>query len=55
MIAYLSDESGEYEINILNLKDLKIEAIGLDPGYYYNLVWSPDGKKISLSNNIGQL
>ena len=54
-IAYLSDKSGEYEINILNLKDLKTDTIGLEPGYYYKLVWSPDGKKISLSNNIGQL
>ena len=54
-IAYLSDKSGEYELNILNLKDLKIDVVGLEPGYYYKLVWSPDGKKISLSNNIGGL
>jgi len=54
-IAYLSDRSGEYEINILNLPDLKVDTIALKPGYYYDLVWSPDGKQISLSNNIGEL
>jgi tricorn protease len=54
-IAYLSDRSGEYEINILNLQDLKIDTIRLEPGYYYKLAWSPDGKNISLSNNTGGL
>ncbi|NIP37690.1 MAG: peptidase S41 [Candidatus Dadabacteria bacterium] len=54
-IAYLSDSAGEYELNIQNLSDSAIDAVALKPGYYYNLVWSPDAKYILLTNNIGEL
>jgi len=47
-IAYLSDNSGEYEIYIIK-QDGSEEAIQLTKNaktYKYNLKWSPDGKKI---------
>lgn len=50
-IAYLSDESGEYA---LHLRDQKgggeVKKITLDPSFYYSPRWSPDSKKISLTD-----
>ncbi len=48
-IAYFSDESGEYEI-VLAPHDGKGEKKKFKPGgagFYYNLDWSPDSKKLS--------
>lgn len=54
-IAYLSDSTGEYQLHILNLSDLTTDVIELEPGYYYNPVWSPDAKSVLLINNTGSL
>ena len=54
-IAYFSDESGEYNLTVLDLgKGIK-DTIKLEKGYYYNTKWSPDGKNILFSNNTGSL
>lgn len=48
-IAYWSDQSGEYELTVRDLKEgakeKKLTSIG--PGYRYNLYWSPDSKKLT--------
>lgn len=48
-IAYLSDRSGEYEITVRAAdgsgEEKTLTALG--PGFRYQLVWSPDSKKIA--------
>ncbi len=52
-LAYLSDESGEYELHIRaqngrgKVKKLKL---GDAPSFYYNPTWSPDGKRIAYTD-----
>ncbi len=46
-IAYFSDQSGEYELTLKDLKTLSIKTITkLGPGFRYNIFWSPDSKKV---------
>ncbi len=46
-IAYWSDKTGEYELNIKDLTDGTVKQIGKEgPGFRYNLHWSPDNEKI---------
>ena len=47
-IAYFSDKSGEYQLYIIDVKEKKvIEQFDLSGGgYFYNIIWSPDSKKI---------
>ena len=47
-IAYFSDESGEYALNVRDQKALAPpRVIKLpDPSYFYSPLWSPDSKKI---------
>jgi tricorn protease len=51
-IAYFSDESGEYELKIIDQKGQKrARSITLvDPSFYYEPVWSPDSKKIAFAD-----
>lgn len=56
-IAYVSDESGEYEL-VVAAQDGKgatkrIKVPG--SGFYDRLAWSPDGKKIALTDNSWSL
>ncbi|MRR12323.1 peptidase S41, partial [bacterium] len=56
-IAYVSDESGEYEL-VVRSQDGKgaprrIQVPG--SGFYDRLAWSPDGKKIALTDNSWSL
>ncbi len=49
-LAYLSDESGEYELHIRTQDgrgDVKKFKLGDPPSFYYNPTWSPDGKRIA--------
>ncbi len=49
-IAYFSDESGEYELHLRDqLGKGEVKKITLDekPTFYYNIVWSPDSKKLA--------
>jgi len=51
-IAYFSDESGEYALHIKTMADNKINKIALTgTGFYTNIHWSPDNKKISFVDN----
>lgn len=56
-IAYVSDESGEYELHIKQHDGKgaakKIKLIG--EGFYNALVWSPDSKKITYTDNARTL
>ena len=48
-IAYFSDESGEYELNMRGqdgMGDVKRFNLG-QPSFYYSPTWSPDSKKIA--------
>jgi tricorn protease len=49
-VAYLSDESGEYELHV-RAQDgrgpVKKYKLGDPPSFYYNPTWSPDGKRIA--------
>lgn len=48
MIAYWSDESGEYELTIYNTETETSKKItNLGAGFRYNIFWSPDAKKIA--------
>jgi len=52
-IAYFSDESGEYQIHIRPQKGFgEVVKITLDdkPSFYYVPRWSPDSKKIALTD-----
>jgi tricorn protease len=53
-IAFLSDESGEYELHLRNQDgtgEVKKIKLGEKPAYYSSLGWSPDGKKILYQDN----
>ena len=47
-IAYLSDQSGEYQLALVDQKGTSKPTYVSLPGntYYYNVAWSPDSKKI---------
>ena len=52
-IAYLSDESGEYAIHIRDQNgtgEVQKINLGSPPTFYYDLVWSPDSKKIAYTD-----
>ncbi|HTG93961.1 MAG TPA: S41 family peptidase [Pyrinomonadaceae bacterium] len=48
-VAYVSDESGEYALHIRSLEDDSVKKIAIEqkPSFYWNLVWSPDSKKLA--------
>jgi tricorn protease len=51
-IAYFSDASGEYELNIKDQRGLdpaKAYRLEPSPSFYYTPTWSPDSKKIAYS------
>ena len=56
-IAYLSDESGEYELHIRNqdgkgeVRKIKLSGAG----FYEDLAWSPDNQKIAYTDNSWSL
>jgi len=52
-LAYLSDESGEYELHIRDDHvggAVKKLTLGQAPSYYYSPIWSPDGKRIAYTD-----
>ena len=52
-VAYFSDASGEYNLEIRNqngLGDVKKINLGNPPSFFYSPVWSPDSKKIAYSD-----
>ena len=52
-IAYFSDESGEYALQLRNqtgLGSVKKINLGAPPSFFYNPAWSPDSKKIAYTD-----
>lgn len=55
-IAFWSDQSGEYELTLLNLEnnqEKKLTSYGA--GFRYNLFWSPDSKKLAFIDQLSQI
>ena len=48
-VAYVSDESGEYALHIRSLETDSVKKIAIEqkPSFYWNLVWSPDSRKLA--------
>jgi tricorn protease len=52
-IAYLSDESGEYALHLAaqnGLGPVRKIPLGDPPSFFYRPQWSPDGKKLALTD-----
>jgi len=52
-IAFFSDESGEYELHIVDqsgLGSVKKINLGNPPSFFYGPLWSPDSKKIAYTD-----
>ncbi len=51
-VAWLSDQSGEYEIHIIDRKgeEKSVKLTDLGKGYRHTLRWSPDGSKIAFTD-----
>jgi len=52
-IAYISDESGEYNVYIVDQmgKEEAIKLTGFKDGYRHTLRWSPDSKKLAFTDH----
>ncbi|MCF8309364.1 MAG: PDZ domain-containing protein, partial [Bacteroidales bacterium] len=51
-VAYLSDQSGEYEIHIIDREghEESVQLTDHEDGYRHTLRWSPDGSKIAFTD-----
>ena len=52
-IAYFSDESGEYALHLreqTGMGEVKKISLGNPPSFFYSPVWSPDSKKLALTD-----
>jgi tricorn protease len=52
-VAYLSDESGEYQLHIKSpdgMGEARKISLGTTASFYYSPVWSPDSKKIAYTD-----
>ncbi len=52
-IAYFSDESGEYALNLRDqngMSEVKKISLGNQPSYFYSPKWSPDSKRIAFTD-----
>ena len=48
-VAYVSDESGEYELHVRSLENDAVKKIKIEqkPSFYWDLGWSPDSTKLT--------
>ncbi|MGH9959542.1 MAG: protease, partial [Pyrinomonadaceae bacterium] len=48
-VAYVSDASGEYAIQVRSLENDSVKKIRIEqkPSFYWGLVWSPDSRKLA--------
>ena len=51
-VAYMSDESGEYALHVRSLDNESVKKIRIEPkpSFYWDLVWSPDSKKLTCAD-----
>ena len=52
-VAYLSDESGEYQLFLKNpdgMGEARKISLGTPASFYYEPVWSPDSKKVAFTD-----
>ena len=51
-VAYFSDETGEYFLHVRSLQDNSVKKISIEkqPSFYWNLIWSPDSKKLAFND-----
>ncbi len=55
-IAYFSEESGEYALHMRDQKgEGEVKKVALPPNFYGSPTWSPDSKKIALTDHKMQL
>lgn len=55
-VSYFSDESGEYALHLRDQKGAgEVKKIALDPSFYFSQTWSPDSKKILLTDKRNNL
>lgn len=55
-ISYFSEESGEYALHLRDQKgEGEVKKIALPPNFYGSPTWSPDSKKIALTDHKMQL
>ncbi|MEZ5426452.1 MAG: S41 family peptidase [Pyrinomonadaceae bacterium] len=52
LVAYFSDETGEYQLHIRSLESGAVKKIPIEekPSFYRELKWSPDSKKLVFSD-----
>src|SRR6185369_2605273 len=48
-VAYVSDESGEYALHVRSLENDSVKKVRIEekPSFYWELVWSPDSRKLA--------
>ncbi len=51
-VAYVSDESGEYALHVRSLENDAVRKIQIEqkPSFYWDIVWSPDSRKLAFSD-----
>ncbi|HEX8267032.1 MAG TPA: PDZ domain-containing protein [Pyrinomonadaceae bacterium] len=51
-VAYFSDEAGEYALHVRSLENNSVKKIQIEPkpSFYWELVWSPDSKKVAFAD-----
>ena len=55
-VSYFSDESGEYALHLRDQKGAgEVKKIALDPSFYESQAWSPDSRKILLTDKRNNL
>jgi tricorn protease len=57
-IAYFSDQSGEYELHLMEqsgLEEPRRIKLSEDPSFYYSPLWSPDGKYLAYTDKTLRL
>jgi tricorn protease len=55
-VAYWSDASGEYQLQLHDMKSNTVKTVmNFEKGYRYPVYWSPDSKKIVFINQVSEL
>ena len=51
-VAYFSDDTGEYFLHLRSMENNTVKKIAIEkqPSFYWNLLWSPDSKKLAFND-----